>query len=379
MTSLRVLLLKLPPLGPFLRRRLLTALPTLFAVVTLTFVLVRLAPGGPFAAERAVPEAVRANLEARYELDRPVAVQYLFFWGNVLTGRLGPSFQQPERSALEVLAAGLPASLLVGLAALLIALLNGIGGASLAALRPRASPLLGILALIALALPVFVLGPVLVQVFALGLGWLPAGQWGSFPHLVLPALTLGIPVGGMLFRFWRGLVTAQLESPECLAARARGLGEWRVLWRHAAPRCLPMTVNYLGPLAAGLVTGSVVVEQVFGIPGTGRLFVQSALARDYPVVIAATLLYAVALLLVHTLADLAQLQVDPRLHKAHADWTGVERRRRRERRETLLAEAAERTRVRAAAKAEAAANKAEAAQKKEARQQKAGGRKGRPS
>jgi oligopeptide transport system permease protein len=329
---------RLPPVGPFLRRRLLTALPTLFAVVTLTFLLARLAPGGPFAAERALPEAARINLEARYGLDRPLAVQYLKFWGNVLTGRLGPSFQQPERSALGVLLSGLPPSLLVGAAALVIALLLGLGGGSLAAVTPRASPILSMLALLALAVPVFVLAPLLVQVFALWLGWLPAGQWGGPAHLVLPTLALGIPVGGSLFRFWRALVVEQLESPACLAARTRGLEEWEVLIHHAAPRALPVLINYFGPLAAGLVTGSVVVEQVFGLPGMGRFFIQGALARDYPVVIAATLLYAITLLVVHTLADLAQLRLDPRLHKAHADWVEAERERRRVLRETARAE-----------------------------------------
>ncbi|MFO7768263.1 MAG: ABC transporter permease [bacterium] len=320
--------LELPPLSPLLRRRILTALPTLFVVVTLTFLLVRAAPGGPFRSERAVPEAVRENMEARYGLDRPLPLQYMRFWGNVLTGRLGPSFQHPERTAAGVLWDGAGPSLVLGVSALLIALLLGMGGGTAAAVWPRGQPWISAAALAALAVPVFVLGPLFIRVFAVGLGWLPAGLWGRPEHLVLPALTLGIPVGGAAARFWRAALEEELDTPACLAARARGLGSLKTVWKHAAPRSLPLLLNYLGPLAAGLVTGSVVVEKVFGIPGMGRYFVDSALARDYPVVIGATLAYAVMLLAVHTAADLAHLRLDPRLRKEHADWMGMQEERR---------------------------------------------------
>jgi len=188
----------LPPISPLVRRRLLTALPTLFVIITVTFVLARAAPGGPFRGEEAVPEAVRENLEARYGLDRSIVIQYLRFWGNVLTGSLGPSFSHPERSALQVLLAGLIPSTVIGLAALFVALLIGLGGGTLACVHPRLGPVVSGASLAALALPVFVLGPLLVRSLALGLGWFPSGLLESPLHVVLPALTLGIPVGGAL-------------------------------------------------------------------------------------------------------------------------------------------------------------------------------------
>jgi oligopeptide transport system permease protein len=300
-----------------IHRRVAAAIPTLFAVVTITFIIIRAAPGGPFQDERVVPETVRANIEARYGLDQPLVVQYVKFWRNLLTGSLGPSFQHPEMSAFSLLVSGALPSLIVGLTATLIALLLGLGGGTLAALQPRASPLISALSLVALAIPVFVLGPLLIRFFALELGWLPAALWGSPQHLVLPALTLGLPVGGALARFWRTLLTDSLNSPECISARARGLSDLEVARYHAAPVSLPLLLNYTAPMIAGLVTGSVVVEKIFALPGMGRYFVDSALARDYPVVIGATLIYAVSLLIMHTIADLAHARLDPRLRGAH--------------------------------------------------------------
>lgn len=316
------------PISPLLRRRLLTALPTLFVIVTLTFILTRAAPGGPFRDERAVPEPVRANIEARYGLDRPVVEQYIRFWGNLLTGSLGPSFQQPERSAFGVLFGGLGPSIVLGLTALFFAIILGMGGGTLAAINPRSGPAVSVAALVALAIPVFVLGPLLIRFVAVGLGILPAALWGSPAHLVLPALTLGIPVGGALARFWRAVLIESLDHPECLAARARGLTEWRVVRFHAAPKGLPLLLNYIAPMLAGLVTGSVVVEQIFGIPGMGRYFIESALARDYPVVIGATLIYAFVLLVTHTVVDISHIRLDPRLRKENREWTDSDREHR---------------------------------------------------
>ncbi len=322
--------LSLPPISPLVRRRLISVLPTLFIIVTLTFVLVRAAPGGPFRGERAVPEAVQENIDARYGLNQSVFMQYLKFWGNVLTGSLGPSFSHPERSATGLLLSGFIPSLILGGSALLIALLFGLGAGSLACVHPRrAGRIVSWIALGALALPVFVLGPLLIRVFALSLGWFPPGLWESPLHLVLPALTLGLPVGGALARFWRATLTEAMATPECLAARGRGLSEWATIRRHAAPRSLPLLLNYLGPLAAGLVTGSVVVEKVFSIPGMGSYFVDSAIARDYPIVIGATLTYAVVLLVAHTVVDLAHVRLDPRLRKEHSDWVRAEKIRRK--------------------------------------------------
>ena len=214
---------------------------------------------------------------------------------------------------------------------------SGIGGGTLAAVKPGSGPVVSAVALLALAVPVFVLGPLLIHFMAVGLRLFPTALWGSPSHLVLPALTLGIPVGGALARFWRVTLLDTMCLPECLAARARGLGEWQLVWRHAGPRSLPLMLNYVGPLLAGLVTGSVVVEKIFSIPGMGRFYVDSALARDYPVVIGATLIYAIVLLFVHTVVDISHMHIDPRLRKEHNEWTVADRELRTRHREAVRA------------------------------------------
>ncbi|MBS0366624.1 MAG: ABC transporter permease [Proteobacteria bacterium] len=298
-------------------RRLAALIPVLLALVTLSFAVVRLAPGGPFDAVQgqALTPQVRANLQHFYGLDQPLPRQYLNYLSGLARGDFGPSLSQRDFTVSELLARGLPVSLTVGATALLLAILCGIPAGILAALRRGrfADRAVSALAALAIALPGFVTAPLLVLVFALHLQWLPAAGWegGSLRYLLLPALTLALPIAAVLARLTRTGLLEVLSSRWILAARARGLGDARVLWGHALRPALLPAVNYLGPAAAFAVTGSLVVETVFGLPGTGRFLVQGAVDRDYPLVMGMVVVYGVVTLLCNLAADLLQGALDP--------------------------------------------------------------------
>jgi len=301
----------------YVLRRLAGLIPTLITIVTVSFLILRLAPGGPFDQEQTLPPAVRANLERVYGLDRPLPAQYLAYLGALAHGDFGMSLRERDFSVNELVRQGLPVSLTLGLTALLLALLAGIAAGMAAALAPGGLPdtLLGAAGTLALALPGFVTGPLLVLVFALTLHWLPAGGF-SFPPgrtLVLPAITLALPLAAAIARITRAGLLEVLRLPFIRSARARGLAPLRILWRHALPPALVPVVSYLGPAAAFVVTGSLVVESVFGLPGTGRYLVQGALDRDYPLVMAMIVIYAVLTLGCNFLADVLHGWLDPRV------------------------------------------------------------------
>ena len=260
----------------YLLRRLVFALVTLWAVVTVTFFLVRLAPGGPFDGERRLPPDVEANLRAAYDLDQPLLVQYGRYVANLASGDLGPSFRQKDFSVNELIGMGLPISVGVGLAALSLALALGVAGGTFAALSrdgPR-DRLLVVGATLGLALPPIVVAPVLVLVFAVMLGWFPAGGYATAKHFVLPAITLALPYAAAFMRLTRGSVVEVLNRPHVMTARAKGLGRFRLVTRHVLPSALLPVVSFLGPAAAALLAGSMVIEEVFSLPGLGRYFVQ---------------------------------------------------------------------------------------------------------
>ena len=246
--------------------------PTLLVIVTVSFFLMRIAPGGPFDLERSLPEAVRANVEARYHLDEPLARQYVRYLGDVLRGDLGPSFRYPDRTVTELIGLGMPVSLTLGACALLFALLLGGAAGILAALRHNrlVDYLTMSLALGGVSIPNLVLGPLLILVFALRLGWLPVAGWGSWRHLVLPAVTLGVLYTAYIARLSRAGMLEVLFQDFVRTARAKGVRESVVVLRHALPSAVLPVVSYLGPAAAGALTGSVVVESIFGIPGIGQ-------------------------------------------------------------------------------------------------------------
>ncbi|MFB3818138.1 MAG: ABC transporter permease [Candidatus Methylomirabilales bacterium] len=296
-------------------RRVLGFLPVLFIIVSASFFLMRLAPGGPFDQERALPEQVRLNIEARYHLDEPLWRQYARYLGHVARGDLGPSFRYPDRSVTELLALGLPASLTLGACALLVAV--GIGGTAgiLAALRRNSlvDYLTMSLALGGISVPNFVLGPMLMLVFALGLGWLPVAGWGTWRHLILPAITLGAFYAAYVARLTRAGMLEVVGQEFIRTARSKGLREAAVVLRHALPNAILPVVTYLGPASAAILTGSVVVETIFSIPGVGRYFVGSALNRDYTMVLGTVVLYSGILVAFNLIVDVLCAYLDPRI------------------------------------------------------------------
>jgi len=296
-------------------RRIAGLVPTLLVIVTLSFAIIRLAPGGPFDAEQTLSPAVRANLDRTYGLDQPLPVQYANYLRALVHGDLGPSLRERDFTVSELIAQGLPLSATLGMAALVIAVLGGIAagiGAALWRDRP-ADHLISALAALAIALPSFVVGPLLALVFGLYLHWLPVAGWryGAPQYLVLPVLTLALPVTAYLARLMRASLLEVLRSPYVRAARARGLGATRVLWHHALRPALLPVVSYLGPTIAFLVTGSLVVETVFGLPGSGRYLVQGAIDRDYPLVMGMILIYALLTVGLNLIVDLLYGVLDP--------------------------------------------------------------------
>jgi len=299
----------------YVLRRLAGLIPTLIVIVTASFLILRLAPGGPFDQEQTLAPQVRANLARAYGLDRPLAEQYARYLRGLAHGDFGASLRERDFSVGELIAQGLPVSAALGALALLLALLAGIPGGIAAALwRARAlDQLAGALSALALALPGFVVGPLLVLLFALTWQLLPAGGLEAPPlrHLILPAITLALPVAAALLRLMRASLLEVLRAPYVRSARARGLGTPRVLLRHALPPALLPVLSYLGPAIAFLVTGSLVVETVFGLPGTGRYLVQGAIDRDYPLVLGMVIVYAALTLVMNFLVDLACAWLDP--------------------------------------------------------------------
>jgi oligopeptide transport system permease protein len=297
-------------------RRLAGVLPTLFVIVTLSFFVIRLAPGGPFDTEQGLAPQARANLEAAYGLDRPLPVQYLRYVSGLLHGRFGPSFKLRDVEVSELIAQGLPVSLTLGLGALALALFAGVPLGIGAALRHN-SPLDRLattVAVLGLALPSFVVGPVLVLVFGLRLRWLPVAGWeADASHLILPVVTLALPLVAQIARLVRGGLLEVLRADFVRTARAKGMSETTVVLRHALRPALAPLVSFLGPATAALVTGSLVVETLFGLPGTGRYLVEGAINRDYTLVMGMVVVYGALTLLLNLVADLLYGWLDPRV------------------------------------------------------------------
>jgi len=296
-------------------RRVAALIPTLLIIVTVSFAIIRLAPGGPFDEEQGVSPTVRANLERVYGLDQPLPVQYLRYLRALAHGDFGPSLRQRDFTVSELIGRGLPLSATIGLCAIALALITGIPAGIAAALwrSPRADLAIATIGAVGVALPSFVIGPLLALVFGVHLRWLPVAGWeaGAPRYLVLPVLTLALPLAAALSRLTRASLLEVLRAPFVRSARARGLGEARVLWHHALRPALLPVASYLGPAIAFVITGSLVVEAVFGLPGTGRYLVQGAIDRDYPLVMGMVIVYGALTLLLNLLADLACGWLDP--------------------------------------------------------------------
>ncbi len=300
-------------------RRLLTAIPTLLLVLLASFALMRFAPGGPFDGERPLAPETRAALEASYGLNLPMGEQFALFLSRTLTGDFGPSLVYRDFTVTQLIADSLPVSLTLGGLTILLALALGLAAGTIAALRPGgwADETLMMCATIVTALPSFVTGPLLALIFGLWLGWLPVGGLGdsltSAPQFwVMPVIALALPVAGAIAKLARAGLAAALAQEHIRTARARGLSTGAIVLRHALRPALVPVVSYLGPAAAGLLTGAVVIETVFALPGLGRYFVQGALNRDYPLIMAVILLYAALIIAFNLLADLLYGWLDPR-------------------------------------------------------------------
>lgn len=300
-----------------LLRRLLTAVPTLLALILASFLLMRLAPGGPFDGERPLDPATRAALQVAYGLDRPLHEQAALYIGKLLRGDFGPSLVYRDFTVTELVAQGLPVSLALGGLALALALMLGLAGGMASALQPgsRTDRLLMLTATLLTALPTFVTGPLLALVFGLWAGWLPVSGLGdgNASHLVLPVIALALPVAGAIAKLSRAGLATVLAQDHIRTARARGLKPAAILVHHALRPALVPVASYLGPAAAGLLTGAVVIETVFALPGLGRYFVQGALNRDYPLVLGVITLYAALIILFNLVADLIYGWLDPRM------------------------------------------------------------------
>lgn len=257
----------------YVLRRLLVAIPTLLVIITLAFFMVRFAPGGPFDMERTLPPEIQANLNAMYHLDEPLWQQYLRYMGSLLQGDFGPSFQYADRTVNELIGYGFPISMKIGLIAIAIAVVVGSLLGITAAIKqntPTDYTVMG-LAMTGITIPTFVMAPILMLIFAVYLGWLPAGGWGnSTAQMVLPILTLAFPQIAYVSRLMRGSMIEVLRANHVRTARAKGLSDRQVILRHCLKPALMPIVSYLGPACAAVLTGSVVIEQIFGIPGIGR-------------------------------------------------------------------------------------------------------------
>lgn len=300
----------------FIFRRFLSAIPTLFIIVTISFFLIRLAPGGPFDLERPLEAKVMENLNRIYQLDKPLFQQYLLYLGAVVRGDFGPSFILRDFSVGELFARGLPISMTLGALALSFAIIVGGTLGSIAALRQNSTIdyLVTGMGALGLTIPNFVVAPIFQIVFGLALAWLPVAGWanGNIRNLILPVLVLALPQIAVVSRMTRAAMIENLRSNHIRTLRSLGLPT-RVIVAHALRGAALPVVSYLGPAAAALLTGSVVVETIFGLPGIGRYFVEGALNRDYTLVMGTVVVVAVFVLLFNLVVDILYALIDPRI------------------------------------------------------------------
>jgi oligopeptide transport system permease protein len=298
-------------------RRLLGAVPTLFVIITLAFFMMRAAPGGPFDSERKLPPEVERNIKAAYNLDKPLWQQYAIYLGKVAQGDLGPSYKNKDFTVVQLIGTGLPVSARLGLSAMALALLLGTALGVIAALKQNRwedySVMTG--AMLGITIPTFVTAPILTLIFGIYAGLLPVGGWngGALSNMVLPVTVLALPQIAIVARLMRGSMVEVLRANYIRTARAKGLPTHRIVLAHALRAAALPLVSYLGPALAAVLTGSLIVEQIFGLPGIGRYFVQGALNRDYTLVMGVVICYATLIIALNFLADIAYGLLDPRV------------------------------------------------------------------
>ena len=302
----------------FIASRLLQAIPVLLVVISVTFLLIHSAPGGPFSDEKAVPPEVARALEAQYNLDQPLWQQYVSYLIDVVRGDFGPSFKYSGRTVNELIAAGLPVTAELALYAMLVALFIGISAGVFAAIRPNTLqdyiPMSA--AMLGICMPSFLLGPILILVFGIQLEWLPISGWGDIPgDKILPAITLGTGYAAYIARLSRGGMLEVLSQDYIRTACAKGLSERLIIFKHALRGGLIPVIAFLGPAFAGLLGGSFVVETIFQIPGLGRFYVTSAFNRDYTMILGMTIFFAGLIIVFNLLSDLLALWLNPKLRQ----------------------------------------------------------------
>lgn len=298
----------------YIFKRFLEAIPVLLVITTLTFFMLQIAPGGPFDQEKKLPPDIEANLKAYYGLDKPLIEQYLQYLKNLLHGDLGPSFKYPGWTVNEIIASKIPVSIELGIYALCLALIFGIGIGVISAQyqNTRWDYLPMSLAMIGICLPSFVIGPLLILLFAIKLEWFHSSGWNDMSDRVLPAITMAIFYAAYLARLTRGSMVEVLKQDYIRTAKAKGLTTFKITFVHGLRNGLSSIVSYLGPALAGLISGSFVIETVFNIPGLGHFFVQAAFNRDYTLVLGTVLCYATAIVVFNLITDVILVCLNPR-------------------------------------------------------------------
>ncbi len=313
----------MPPMFRYAAKRVLAAIPTLLILIALTFFMIRAAPGGPFDSEKNLHPEIEAKIRAAYHLDEPLVQQLGRYLWSLAQGDFGPSFQYTDRTVTELIRGGFPVSLQLGACAMLLALIVGVTAGAWAALRQNRFSDHAVMAasMTGISIPNFVVGPLLILVFAVHLDWLPAGGWPAggllqrLPNMAMPVIALALPQIAYIARLARGSLIEVLRSNFIRTARAQGLAPSVILLRHALKPGLLPVLSYLGPATAAVITGSVVIEQIFGVPGLGRYFVQGALNRDYTLVMGVVVFYGVLIMLFNFLVDICYGLLDPRVRQ----------------------------------------------------------------
>ncbi|MBE6106728.1 ABC transporter permease [Anaerovibrio lipolyticus] len=300
----------------YLGKRLINSIIVLWIVMTVTFLLMHAIPGGPFTAEKNLPPAVQANIEARYKLNDPLSTQYMDYVENILHGDLGPSFKYVGRSVNDIIGESFPVSFELGMEAILISLLLGIPAGVLAAYRRNnwQDRTVNLLTTIGIAVPGFVLAALMVEIFAMKLGLLPAAMWIDWKSRILPAFALAAMPMAFITRLTRSSMLEVLGQDYIKTAKAKGLGTTYILFKHALPNALIPVVTYIGPMVASILTGSFVIETIFAIPGLGSYFVTSIYNRDYTVILGVTIFYSAIIILMNMLVDIIYPMLDPRIN-----------------------------------------------------------------
>ncbi|WP_372368065.1 ABC transporter permease [Candidatus Uabimicrobium sp. HlEnr_7] len=300
----------------YIVKRVLGIIPVLLVIITITFFLVRFAPGGPFSSEKQLPDEIIKNLEKKFHMDQSLPVQYLYYLAMISGGDLGPSMKYHNKSVNDIIGETFPVSLRIGFLAMLIAIFIGTTVGFIAALHHNSTIdyMCMSFAILGISVPNMVLGPILAVFFGVYLGWLPVANWGGYSHYVLPVTTLSCYYIAIVARISRGSMLEVINQDYIKTARSKGLSNWTIVTRHAIKGALLPIISYCGPASAFIITGSIVIEQIFGIPGVGRHFIMGAIDRDYTMVMGTVILVSLLVMCFNLLADIAYCLVDPRIN-----------------------------------------------------------------